>query len=74
MTDTNKTSDEALRQARLQALAEATAEAQRLAGQWSDEAEDTHSDHQKDLRRAWADAARRVAEAIEALDRTGGTA
>ena len=54
-------------EARARALEEAAEEARRMARAWRDEAEDTHSSHHSDLRRTWADAAERVADAISAL-------
>ncbi len=69
MTDLDKTLDKALRRARLEALEEASAEAQRLAMLWGDEAGEMHSDRQRSLRLAWSDAAQKVADAITALGR-----
>ena len=71
MKDTTKTSDEVIRRARLQALEDASAEAQRLAVQWRAEADETHSDRQRRLRLTWSDAAEKVADAIAGLDREG---
>ena len=59
-------------EARARALEEAVAEARRMARAWRDEAEGTHSSHHSELRRTWADAAERVAEAIAALARPSG--
>ena len=73
MRDTSKTPDANLAAARVQALEEAVAEAQRLAREWRDEVDGTHSSHHSDLRRTWADAAEKVGEAIAALARQGGS-
>ena len=73
MKDTIKTPDAALVAARVEGLKEAAAEAQRLAKVWRDEVDGTHSSHHSDLRRTWADAAERVADAITTLARQGGS-
>jgi hypothetical protein len=73
MTDRSKASDATHAKARVQALEEAVAVAQRLATEWRDEVDGTHSSHHSDLRRTWADAAEKVAEAITALARQGGS-
>ncbi len=57
---------------RVQALEEAALEARHMARNWRDEAYGNHSSHHSDLRRTWADAAERVAEAIAALARQDG--
>ena len=67
MTVKSKTPDAALAAARIQALDEAAAEASRMARAWRDEADGNHSNHHSELRRTWAEAAERVAEAIQAL-------
>ncbi len=72
MTDTSKTSELALAEARVRALEEAVAEARRIAREWRDEAEGTHSSHHSDQLRTWSDAAQRVADAIAALARQQG--
>lgn len=59
-------------EARLQALEEASTQARRMARQWMEEAEGNHSSHHAELRRAWAEAAERVAEAIAGLARRSG--
>lgn len=64
MTATGKSA-----QSRAEALEEAVAEARRLAQAWRDVADGTHSSHHSDLRRTWADAAEKVAEAIADLSR-----
>ncbi len=69
MVEPGTTSDDALAEARLRAMEEASAEARRLAARWRHEADGTHSSHHSDLRRTWADVAGRVADAIDALAR-----
>lgn len=59
-------------EARRQALEEASAEARRLAVQWRDEADGTHSSNHSHLLRTWSDAADKVADAITALSRPYG--
>lgn len=59
-------------EARLQALEEASAEARRLARQWRDEADGSHSSNHSHLLRTWSDAANKVADAIAALGRPHG--
>ena len=71
MAETTKASDASLAETRIKALEEARAEVLRLAKQWQSEADETHSSHQVDLRRTWADAAEKVADAIAALARPG---
>lgn len=66
MADKRKVSNMA-DEVRAQALEEAAAEARRLAKGWRDEADGTHSSHHSELRRTWADAAEKVADAIAAL-------
>jgi len=73
MTDRSKASSVADARIRVRALEEAAAEALRLATEWRDDVDGTHSSHHSDLRRTWADAAERVAEAIAALARQGGS-
>lgn len=73
MTDKTKAWQAAHAKGRLQALEEAVAVAQRLAKEWQEEAEGTHSSHHSNLRRTWADAAGKVAQAIAELAREGGS-
>jgi uncharacterized protein YukE len=70
-TDATLTDRSKAAEARAQVLEEAAAEARRLAKEWQDEAEGTHSSHQSELRRTWSDAAERVAAAIAALAQPG---
>ena len=70
MTDRSQDVDAALAHAR--ALDDAAAEARRMARAWREEAEGPHSSHQSALRRTWADAAEKVAEAIAGLARERG--
>jgi predicted nucleic acid-binding Zn-ribbon protein len=72
-TPMTKASEATHAKARLQALEEAVAEARRLANVWQDEVDGTHSSHHSDLRRTWSEAAEKVAEAIAALARQGGS-
>ncbi|EYD74956.1 hypothetical protein Rumeso_03468 [Rubellimicrobium mesophilum DSM 19309] len=58
---------------RAQALEEAAEEARRLAKAWRDEADGNHSSHHSELRRTWADAAEKVADAIAALGQRRGS-
>ena len=71
MTDKSKPSNAADARSRVRALEEAAAEALRLATEWRDEVDGTHSSHHSELRRTWADAAEKVAQAITALAREG---
>jgi len=73
MRDSSKAPDAALAAAPFHALEEAVAEAKRLARVWRDEVDGTHFSHRSDLRRIWADVAEKVAEAIAALTRQGGS-
>ena len=73
MRGTSKTPDAVLAEARVQALEEAVTEARRLARVWRDEVDGAHSSHHSDLRRTWAEAAEKVADAIGALARQGGS-
>ena len=73
MTDKSKAPSVADARIRVRALEEAAAEALRLATEWRDEVDGTHSSHHSELRRTWADAAERVAEAITALAHQGGS-
>jgi hypothetical protein len=59
-------------EARFQAFEEARSEAFRIAKQWRDEADGTHSSNRSQLLRTWSDAAERVADAIKALGRQQG--
>ena len=59
-------------EARAQAIEEAAAEVRRMAREWRDQADGTHSSHHSHLRRTWADAAEKVAEALGALARQDG--
>lgn len=70
MTNTTNALAPKSAEVRLKALEEAGEEARRVARQWRDDADCTHSSHQSDLLRTWADAAERVAESIAALART----
>ena len=58
---------------RVQVLKEAAAVARRMASVSREETEGTHSSHHNDLRRAWADAAERVAETLTALTGQGSS-
>lgn len=71
MTSNSKVPDVTLAEARREALQEATAQARRIAQAWRNEAEGNHSGNPSNLRRTWADAAERVADAIEALAQQG---
>jgi hypothetical protein len=64
--------DPKVTQTRTQALEEAAAEARHLAQDWRSGAEGNHSSHHSELRRTWAEAAEKVAEAIAALARRDG--
>ena len=73
MADKRKGSNMADEEVRAQALEESAAEARRLAKGWRDEADGTHSSHHSELRRTWADAAEKVADAIPALEQRRGS-
>jgi hypothetical protein len=72
MAKVSEDTKEPATEARLQALEEASSEAQRMARQWREEAEGTHSSNHSHLLRTWSDAADRVADAITALGRPHG--
>ena len=72
MANTSEDTEELAAEVRLQTLEEASSEARRLARQWRDEADGTHSSHRSHLLRTWSDAADRVADVIAALGRPHG--
>ena len=72
MTERSKTPAAGPAEARAQAIEEAAAEVRRMAREWRDQADETHSSHHSHLRRTWADAAEKVAEALGALARQDG--
>ena len=61
MANMNEDTEELAAEVRLQTLEEASSEARRLARQWRDEADGTHSSHRSHLLRTWSDAADKVA-------------
>ena len=73
MAAKQKTSNMADETVRTRALEEAVEEARRLAKGWRDEADGIHSSHHSELRRTWADAAEKVADAIAALGQRRGS-
>ena len=73
MAKGGNTADGSAAEVRVRALEEAAAVARRLAEGWRAEGEGNHSGHHADLRRSWADAADKVADAIAALPGPGRT-